>query len=150
MPDRYFEEFEIGQTWISRGRTVTEADIVAFAGISSDFFPLHMDQEYAAKTRFGQRIAHGYLVLSMASGMVPADPERVEGLYGLDRVRFIRPTYIGDTIHIEMEVLSKQERADGSGVVEFKQSIVNQRGELVIVNSYRLLMRKQYANQTTT
>src|SRR4051794_6074204 len=88
MPDRYFEEFEIGQKWITRGRTVTEADIVNFAGVSSDFFPLHMDQDYASKTRFGQRIAHGYLVLSMASGMVPADPEKVEGLYGLDRVRF--------------------------------------------------------------
>ncbi|MFN8475319.1 MAG: MaoC/PaaZ C-terminal domain-containing protein [Anaerolineae bacterium] len=143
MPDRYFEEFEVGQRLTTRGRTVTETDIVNFAGVSSDFFPLHMDQEYAAKTRFGQRIAHGFLVLSMASGMVPADPERVEGLYGLDRVRFIKPVFIGDTIHVEMEVLSLQERPDASGVVEFKQSIINQRGELVIVNSYRLLMRKR-------
>lgn len=146
MPDRYFEEFEIGLRWVTRGRTVTEADIVNFAGVSSDFFPLHMDQEYAAQTRFGQRIAHGFLVLSMASGMVPADPERVEGLYGLDRVRFIRPTFIGDTIHVEMEVVSLQERPDKSGVVEFKQSIINQRGELVVVNQYRLLMRKKNAD----
>ncbi|MFN8497923.1 MAG: MaoC/PaaZ C-terminal domain-containing protein [Anaerolineae bacterium] len=143
MPNRYFEEFEVGQRLTTRGRTVTETDIVNFAGVSSDFFPLHMDQEYAARTRFGQRIAHGFLVLSMASGMVPADPERVEGLYGLDRVRFIKPVFIGDTIHVEMEVLSLQERSDASGVVEFKQSIINQRGELVIVNSYRLLMRKR-------
>lgn len=143
MPDRYFEEFEVGQRLTTRGRTVTEADIVNFAGVSSDFFPLHMDQEYAARTRFGQRIAHGFLVLSMASGMVPADPEKVEGLYGLDRVRFIKPVFIGDTVHVEMEVMSLQERSDASGVVEFKQSIINQRDELVIVNSYRLLMRKR-------
>ncbi len=143
MPDRYFEEFEVGQRLTTRGRTVTEADIVNFAGVSSDFFPLHMDQEYAARTRFGQRIAHGFLVLSIASGMVPADPDKVEGLYGLDRVRFIKPVFIGDTVHVEMEVMSLQERSDASGVVEFKQSIINQRGELVIVNSYRLLMRKR-------
>lgn len=145
MPDRYFEEFEVGQRWVSRGRTVTEADIVNFSGLSADFFPLHIDREYAAQTRFGQRIAHGLLVMSFATGMVPADPEKVEALYGIDRLRFLRPVFIGDTVHIEMEVVDKQERTDGSGVVDFKQTVVNQNGEAVIANIYRLLMRKRPA-----
>lgn len=143
MPNLYFEEYEIGQRWVSPGRTVTEADVVNFAGLSADFFPLHVDKEFAAKTRFGQRIAHGFLVMSMATGMVPADPEKVEALYGIDKMRFLRPVFIGDTVHIEMEVIGLKERADGSGVVDFQQNIVNQNGEAVISNTYRLLMRKR-------
>lgn len=143
MPDRYFEEYEVGQRWVSRGRTVTEADIVNFAGLSADFFPLHVDKEHAAQTRFGQRIAHGFLVMSMATGMVPADPEKVEALYGIDRMKFVRPVFIGDTIHIEMEVIDTKERTDNSGVVDFDFTVVNQRGEVVVANLYRLLMRKR-------
>lgn len=143
MPNLYFEEYEIGQRWVTPGRTVTEADVVNFAGLSADFFPLHVDKEYAATTRFGQRIAHGFLVMSMATGMVPADYEKVEALYGIDKMRFLRPVFIGDTIHVEMEVTGLKERADGSGVVDFQQNIVNQNGEAVISNTYRLLMRKR-------
>ncbi len=143
MPDRFFEEYEVGQRWTTRGRTVTEADIVNFAGLSSDFFPLHVDRDYAAQTRFGQRVAHGMLVLSIASGMVPADPEKVEALYGLDRVRFVRPVFIGDTVHVQMEVAEKQERDDGSGVVTFIQTVIKQDGQPVLVNHYRLLIRKR-------
>jgi acyl dehydratase len=79
----------------------------------------------------------------MATGMVPADPEKVEALYGIDKMRFLRPVFIGDTIHVEMEVMGKTERNDGSGVVDFKQTVVNQQGKVVIANTYRLLMRKQ-------
>lgn len=145
MPNLYFEEYEIGQRWVTPGRTVTEADVVNFAGLSADFFPLHVDKEYAATTRFGQRIAHGFLVMSMATGMVPADYEKVEALYGIDKMRFLRPVFIGDTIYVEMEVIGLKERADGSGVVDFQQNIVNQNGEVVISNTYRLLMRKRPA-----
>jgi len=143
MPDRFFEEFELGQRWVSRGRTVTEADIVNFAGLSADFFPLHIDEEYAARSRFGRRVAHGLLVLSMATGMVPADPEKVQALYGLDRVRFLRPVFIGDTIHIEMEVAETRPREDGSGIVSFRQTMINQQGDPVMANMYHLLMRRR-------
>ena len=143
MPDRFFEEFEVGQRWVSRGRTVTEADIVNFAGLSADFFPLHIDEEYAARSRFGRRVAHGLLVLSMATGMVPADPEKVQALYGLDHVRFLRPVFIGDTIHIEMEVAETRPREDGSGVVSFRQTMINQQGDPVMANIYHLLMRRR-------
>jgi acyl dehydratase len=142
VPDRYFDEFQVGQRWTTKGRTVTEADIVNFAGVSADFFPLHMDLTFAKQTRFGQRIAHGMLILSMASGLVPADPAKVEALYGLDRVRWVTPVFIGDTIRVQMEVAEKQERPDASGVVTFIQTVLNQRDEPVLVNQYRLLIRK--------
>ena len=143
MPDRFFEEFEVGQRWVTRGRTVTEADIVNFSGLSADFHPLHVDQDYAAQTRFGQRIAQGFLVMSMATGMVPADPEKCEALYGVDKLRFLRPVFIGDTIHLELEVAGLKERGDGSGVVDFKFEVINQNGQTVLVNNYQLLMRKR-------
>jgi acyl dehydratase len=145
MPDRYYEEYEIGQRWVTPGRTVTEADLVGFAGLSADFFPLHVDKEYAAKTRFGRRIAQGFLVMSMATGMVPADPAKVEALYGIDKMRFLRPVFIGDTIHVEMEVIGMKERNDGSGVIDFKLEVVNQQAKAVVANIYRLLMRKRPA-----
>lgn len=143
MPDRFFDEYEVGQRWTTRGRTMTEADIVNFAGVSGDFFPLHVDQAYAARSRFGQRVAHGYLVLSVASGLLPANPEAVESLYGMDRVRFVSPVFIGDTIHVEMEVVEKRERSDGSGVVGFQQTIRKHTGEVAATNLYHLLIRKR-------
>ena len=146
MPDKYFEDYEIGQSWASGGRTVTEADIVNFAGISADFFPLHMDKEYASRSPFGQRIAHGFLVMSMATGMVPADPEKVVALYGIDRLRFIKPVYVGDTIHIQMDVVDVQDRSADSGVVDFDFKVINQHGDAVVVNLYRLLMKKHPAS----
>jgi acyl dehydratase len=147
MPDRFFEEFELGQRWVTRGRTLTEADIINFSGLSSDFHPIHVDKQYAAQSRFGQRIAQGFLVMSMATGMVPADPEKCEALYGVDKLRFLRPVFIGDTIHLEMEVIGMRERNDGSGVVDFKFEVINQEGQPVLVNNYQLLMRKQSGNK---
>jgi acyl dehydratase len=143
MPDRFFEEYEIGQRWVTPGRTVTETDLVKFSGLSADFFPLHIDREYAATTRFGRRIAQGFLVMSMATGMVPADPDKVEALYGIDKMRFLRPVFIGDTIHVEMEVTGLNARDDGAGVVDFKLEVVNQKSKPVVANIYRLLMRKR-------
>ena len=143
MPDKYFEEHKLGQIWASTGRTVTETDIVNFAGLSADFFPLHIDKEYASSTQFGQRIAHGFLIMSMATGMVPADPGKVVALYGVDRLRFIKPVYVGDTIHIEMEVVEMKDRSADSGVVDFDFRIINQNGEVVVANLYRLLMKKR-------
>jgi acyl dehydratase len=133
---------EIGQRWVTKGRTITETDIVSFAYLSSDWHSIHTDQEYAAQTTFGQRIAHGFLVLSIATGMVPANRETVLALYGLDRVRFTAPVFIGDTVHLEMEAVEKRERDDGTGVVGFDFRMVNQSNKPVIVCNYMLWMRK--------
>lgn len=143
MPDRYFDEIEIGQRWVTKGRTITETDVVNFAYLSSDWHSIHTDQEYAAQTVFGQRIAHGFLVLSIATGMVPANRETVLALYGLDRVRFTAPVFIGDTVHLEMEAVEKKERDDGTGVVGFDFRMVNQSEKPVIVCNYKLWMRKR-------
>lgn len=145
MPDCYFDEHELGMTWISWSRTVTEADLVNFAGLSADFHPIHVNREYAETSRFGQRIAHGALIFSFATGMVPADPEMVEALYGIDGLRFLKPVYIGDTVHIEMEVTELEDRGGKSGVVTYEQRVVNQRDETVLVNDYKLLVRKRPA-----
>jgi acyl dehydratase len=142
MPDRYFEEHEIGQRWVTWARTVTEADVVNFAGLSGDFYPIHVDQHYAEQSRFGRRIAHGVLVLSFATGMVPAVPGRVVAFYGIDRLRFLKPTFIGDTVHVEMEVVDLRDKGDAGGIVDYAMRIVNQRGEPVIACNYLLLMHK--------
>ncbi|MGQ9598527.1 MAG: MaoC/PaaZ C-terminal domain-containing protein [Anaerolineae bacterium] len=143
MPDRYFDEIEIGQKWVTKGRTITEADVVNFAYLSGDWHSIHTDQEYAAQTSFGRRIAHGALVLSISTGMVPAKRETVLALYGLDRVRFIAPVFIGDTVHLEMEAVEKKDRDDGTGVVGFDYRIVNQHGQPVVVCLYKLWMSKR-------
>lgn len=88
----------------SRARTVTEADVVAFAGLTGDFHPQHVDAEWAAESVFGERIAHGLLVLGLAAGLAPLDPERVVALRRVRDVVFKRPVRLGDTIHVEGEL----------------------------------------------
>jgi 3-hydroxybutyryl-CoA dehydratase len=143
MPDRYYDEMEIGQKWVTPGRTITEADVVSFAYLSADWHSLHTNKEYATATTFGQRIAHGFLVLSIGTGMVPTLREAVLALYGVDRVRFIAPVFIGDTVHLELEAVEKKDRDDGTGVAAFDFRMVNQHGEAVIVCTYRLWMAKR-------
>ena len=96
----YFEDFAVGHKTISRSRTITEADIVNFAGLSGDFIELHMSEEWAGKGPFGKRIAHGLLVLSVSSGLtvqLGQTTDTVIAFYGIDRLRFTKPTFIGDT-----------------------------------------------------
>lgn len=137
---QYYQDFEIGNRTVTRGRTITEADIVNFAGFSGDWYPLHTDAEYAKTMPFGERIAHGMLVLSVASGLMPLYDLAIIAFYGMEKVRFVAPTKIGDTIHVEAEVVEKQDKGDLGGVVSFKQSVKNQRGEEVAVSLMRILI----------
>ncbi|MBE0431723.1 MAG: MaoC family dehydratase N-terminal domain-containing protein [Dehalococcoidia bacterium] len=137
---QYYEDFQIGNRTVTRGRTITEADIVNFAGFSGDWYPLHTDAEYAKRMPFGERIAHGMLVLSVASGLMPLYDLAIIAFYGMEKVRFVAPTKIGDTIHVEAEVVEKQDKGDLGGVVSFKQSVKNQRGEDVVVSLMRILI----------
>ncbi|WP_027719023.1 MaoC/PaaZ C-terminal domain-containing protein [Desulfovirgula thermocuniculi] len=146
MLDRYYDELEVGTTWhSSRGRTITEADIVMFAALSGDWYPLHTDKEWAGKTRFGQRIAHGLLVLSICSGMWPIKPGAVVAFYGIEKLRFTAPTFIGDTIYVKLEVLGKEDRGAGQGVVTLQLEATNQRQETVIAATLKILMNKRPA-----
>ena len=126
---KYFEDFQIGEKMTTRARTITETDIVMFAAFSGDWYPLHVDVEYAKKSPFGERIAHGWLVLSVASGLLPLYDMAIVAFYGIDRVRFMRPTKIGDTLHLEIEITEKSDKGDMGGLVTFNNLIKNQRNE---------------------
>jgi 3-hydroxybutyryl-CoA dehydratase len=140
----YFEDFALASVSTSRTRTITETDIVNFAGISGDFVELHMSETYASSGPFGRRIAHGTLVFSIAVGLgVQMDqiPDTVIAFYGVDRLRFTRPVFIGDTIHVVKKVISKELKEPGRGLVTFETSVLNQNNELVVIYSDKVLLR---------
>ncbi len=139
---QYYEDIQIGNRTVTRGRTITEADIVNFAGLSGDWHPLHTDAEYAKSLPFGERISHGLLVLSVASGLMPLNDLAIIAFYGMDKVRFTAPVKMGDTIHVEAEVVEKQEKGDSGGVVSLKQSVKNQRDEDVIISIMRVFLAR--------
>ena len=140
---KYFEDFKPGDVITTRGRTITEADIVMFAAFSGDWYPLHVDIEHAKKGPFGERIAHGMLVLSATSGLMPLYDMAIVAFYGMDRVRFAAPTKIGDTLRLEIEVLEKTDKGEKGGVVTFKNTAMNQKDEDVVVSILKIFMAKR-------
>ena len=140
----YFEDFALESVSISRTRTITETDIVNFAGLSGDFVELHMSETYAASGPFGRRIAHGTLVFSIAVGLgvqVSQIQDTVIAFYGVDRLRFTGPVFIGDTIHVGKKVISKELKEPGRGLVTFETSVLNQNNDLVVIYSDKVLLR---------
>jgi acyl dehydratase len=132
---QYWEDYEIGFTRTSTGRTITESDIVIHAGQTGDFYPHHMDAEFAKSTPFGQRVAHGTLVLSVGVGMLANEINDAAFSYGYDRVRFIAPVFIGDTIISKAEIVAKREHAKSPekyGIVDEQVTVTKQSGEVVI------------------
>ncbi len=125
---RYFEDYEVGEKAVTGGRTITEADIVNFCMFSGDWYPVHSDIEFAKKSVFGERIAHGMLVLTVATGLMPLQEMAIVAFYGMDKLRFTSPTVIGDTIHVETEVMDKKPK-EGGGVLTTGIKIKNQKGE---------------------
>jgi acyl dehydratase len=148
--DRWYDDFEIGETRVSTGRTITEADIVLHAGQTGDFFPHHMDAEWAATQPIGQRIAHGTLILSIAVGMTAGDINPQAMSYGYDRIRFIKPVFIGDTITVTAVISAKSDHAkqpDRAGYVHELVSVTNQRAETVLVLTHLYLVNKREVNK---
>ncbi|WP_210506971.1 MaoC/PaaZ C-terminal domain-containing protein [Naasia sp. SYSU D00057] len=144
--DRWYEDYEIGERRETVGRTITEADIVLHAGQTGDFFPHHMDAEWMSTQPAGQRIAHGTLILSVAVGMTAGDINPQAMSYGYDRIRFIRPVFIGDTITVVAEITEKAphtKRPDESGYVHEVVSVTNQRGETVLVLTHLYLVNRR-------
>jgi 3-hydroxybutyryl-CoA dehydratase len=141
---QYFEDFVLDSISTSRGRTVTEADIVNFAGLSGDFIELHVSEAYAAKGPFGKRIAHGALVFSISTGLTVQTikiDDTVIAFYGMDKLRFTRPVFIGDTIHVVKKVIAKEQKGADRGVVTFETTVLNQNGETVIIYTDKLLVK---------
>jgi oxepin-CoA hydrolase / 3-oxo-5,6-dehydrosuberyl-CoA semialdehyde dehydrogenase len=146
---KHFDELEVGDTLHTHRRTITEADVVNFAGISGDFFYAHMDDIAARDSLFERRVAHGYFVLSGAAGLfVDPAPGPVLANYGLEGLRFVKPVYPGDTIQVRLTVKKKTAKEDREGqppqgVVEWDVEVTNQEGEAVAVYSILTLVRKR-------
>lgn len=145
----YFEDFKVGKKAISAGRTITEVDIVTFAALSGDWNELHTNAEYMKMLPYGQRIAHGILILSIASGLRLRTkgfmPDEVLALLGIDKVRFTAPVFIGDTIKVELEVIEarpSKSRSD-AGIIKIKNTVKNQRNEEVATWEIAFLIRKK-------
>ena len=132
----YFEDFQVGQHFYSTGRTITESDIGAFAGLSGDYNQIHTDAQFASNTPYEQRIAHGLLVTAIASGLV-MQSGLIEGTVlafrEINNWKFAKPTFIGDTVHVEVEVKSTKALPRlGGGAVEIALSVLNQKDELTM------------------
>lgn len=150
----YLEDLELGSSWKSPARTITECDIVSFAGMTGDYDPLHVDHEYAAQTPYGKPIAHGLLGLSLMAGLSSSCPRiRTLALVSIDSWQFQKPVYVGDTVHVITAVESIAPRGRRSGEVTWFRKLVNQRGECVqsgrivtLVSSQAFLPRPQSVN----
>lgn len=143
-----FEEYAVGTARLSTGRTITEADIVMHAGQTGDFYPHHMDAEWCKTQDFGQRIAHGTLVFSVAVGMTAGEINPEAFSYGYDRLRFIKPVFIGDTLRARATIKEKREhKKPGFGVVVELVEALNQRDETVLACEHLLLVKRRASHQ---
>jgi 3-hydroxybutyryl-CoA dehydratase len=129
-------------SFVSRARTVTEADVVAFAALTGDWHPQHSDAVWAAESAFGERIAHGMLIVSLAVGLVDFDPQRVVALRRIREVVFKRPVRLGDTIHVEGSEGDRRPVGDDTFLVAWNWRIVNQDDELVCRVAIEALYRE--------
>jgi acyl dehydratase len=140
-----FDQFNLGDTFTSPRRTVTEADVVTFAGLSGDYNPLHIDEEFAKTTPFGTRIAHGMLSVSMATGMANwlGIFEGTTLALMEQLIQYKNPAKFGDTIHLELKVQEKKETSKPDrGVVVFETKVCNQEGKAVIEGKWTLMMKR--------
>jgi 3-hydroxybutyryl-CoA dehydratase len=140
----YFEEFEVGQKIVTAGRTVTESDIVTFAGLSGDYNQIHTDVEYSKATTYGQRVAHGLLGISIASGLAMRTgilENTVIFFREINNWKFVKSIFIGDTVHVEMEVIeTKALPRIGGGSVVITLDVKNQSGETTMKGNWTVLV----------
>lgn len=144
---KYFEDYSVGTVRETLGRTITETDIVMHAGQTGDFYPHHVDAEWCKTQPFGQRIAHGTLIFSVAIGMTAGDVNPEAFSYGYDRLRFIKPVYIGDTLRVRVTVKDKREspKSPQHGIVVELCEAFNQRGDVVLACEHLLMVARRKA-----
>jgi 3-hydroxybutyryl-CoA dehydratase len=144
---RYFELFEPGMRFVTAARTITEGDIVTFAGLSGDYNQIHTDAEFSKGTPFGQRVAHGLLVLSIASGLAMRSgvlEGTVIAFREINNWKFSSPVFIGDTIRVELEVIETRAMPRlGGGAVVIELAVKNQRNEITMKGSWTALVASQ-------
>ena len=140
----YFEEFQVGQRIITAGRTITESDVAAFAGLSGDYNQIHTDAEFSKGTPLGQRVAHGLLCLSIASGLAMRTgvlEGTVMAFREINEWKFVKPVFLGDTLHAELEVLeTKPMPRLGAGAVVIALQVKNQGGETAMKGTWTALV----------
>lgn len=145
---KYFDEFQLGEVLDTHGRTLTEADVVNFAGVTGDINPLHMDEEYARSTQFGRRVPHGQLVFVLALGLAerviaPLFHDSIIAFYGVDRMRFIQPVFIGDTIRLQRTVETLDVKDDTKGLLAFEDRVLNQTDALCLIYHPKYLLKRR-------
>jgi acyl dehydratase len=143
----YFEDVQPGDQWQGPRRTVTEADIVAFAGMTGDYNALHVDHEFARETIFGRPIAHGLLGLAWVAGLGSNSPLMLtEAFVRIVEWRFLKPLFAGDTVHVETEAIALSPSGRRRGLVTWQRKLVNQAGEVVQEGSFETLVRRKQAD----
>jgi acyl dehydratase len=149
MVGLYWEEWEIDQEFVSPARTVTEADVVHFAGISGDYNPLHVNEEFCKNTIFGTRIAHGPLIYSIAAGLLfqlHLYDDTLIAFLGFDSLKFTKPVKIGDTINARIKVIEKRETSKPDrGIMKRTLEVVNQHGDVVQEGVQAFLLKRKPA-----
>ena len=145
--DKYWDDWEVGDKVITQGLTITESHIVNWASLSGDWFPLHMDEEFANNSPIGTRIAHGPMIFSLTTGLsLRSELGRSVAIafLGLDRMRIITPVKPGDTIHCEVEVKEMKEcRQKDRGIQSLLYHVKNQKGELVMEFELTVMLRRR-------
>ncbi len=145
MKSVFFEDYRLGDSRNTWGRTVTDADIVLHAGQTGDFYPHHMDEEWCKTQTFGRRIAHGTLIFSIGVGLTAGEINPEAFSYGYEKLRFIKPVYIGDTIRAEVTIGSKRDhpKRPDFGIVGENLAVMNQRNEVVLACEHLLMVKKR-------
>ncbi len=143
----YYEDLEVGQVYTSQARTVTEADLVGFAMLSGDWNPLHTDAQFAASTRYGQRIVHGIFGMALLTGLLDRAgwfSGSAIALLEISNWRFVAPIFIGDTLHCTMEVAAKRLTSSGDrGIIDRRLALLNDRDETVQQGHIGLMVRRR-------
>lgn len=141
MIDQIFGELTIGQVRTSRGRTLTESDVVNFCMLTGNWLEIHSNTEFARSALYGQRLVQGSLIFSIVNALIPFDSAVVEAFYGVDRLRFLKPSFIGDTVWARSKVIGLRPKDDGAGVATCELIGVNQRHEEILRCEFSLLIR---------
>lgn len=143
MQKKYGDDFQTGDVFVTQGITVTETHLVNWSGLTGDYYPLHVDREYAAKTQFGERLAHGPLIYALAVGLISLSGyggDAAIAWIGTDNMRMLSPVRIGDTVHVETEVIDRQPTKDPKrGIQVWRYTVKNQRAESVMVFDFKLM-----------
>ncbi len=145
----YYEDFEVGDTWVSSGRTITETDVVLFAGMTGDYNPLHVDHEYVKETPFKKPIAHGLLGVSLVAGLGNHAPlVKTVAFVSIREWQFLKAIFIGETVHIHTEAIEKVDKSRRRGQVSWKRQLVGHDGQILQSGVFISLVQKRNVKTT--